>query len=142
MLAAVCRGDVEERSFIFAGLIVDEGAGEWHLRYAFHVEAGALWLHVLVSAPLAEKEFPSVVEWIHGADWHEREAEDLFGVRFDGHPHLGDFVLHDDLWQEGVEPMRRGFDAQAAMRHRRPDADWRPRRIVREPGAFIMPIGP
>ncbi len=142
VLVAVCRQVVEEWSFSFAGLIVEEGAAEWHLRYVFYGEAGAGWLHVLVSAPLAEKEFPSVVEWIHGADWHEREAEDLFGVRFDGHPHLGDFVLHDDLWQEGVEPMRRGFDAQAAMRHRRPDADWRPRRIVREPGAFIMPIGP
>ena len=86
--------------------------------------------------------FPSVVEWIHAADWHEREAEDMFGVRFEGHPHLGDFVLHDDAWQESVEPMRRGFDAQAALRKRLPDADWRPRRIVQEPGAFIMPIGP
>jgi Ni,Fe-hydrogenase III large subunit len=86
--------------------------------------------------------FTSVVEWIHAADWHEREAEDLFGVRFEGHPHLGDFVLHNDAWQESVEPMRRGFDAEAALRNRLPDADWRPRRIVHEPGAFIMPIGP
>ena len=38
--------------------------------------------------------------------------------------------------------MRRRFDAQAAMRNRSPDADWRPRRIVQEPGAFVMPIGP
>ena len=30
----------------------------------------------------------------------------------------------------------------AAMRNRLPDADWRPRRIVHEPGAFVMPIGP
>ena len=28
------------------------------------------------------------------------------------------------------------------MRHRKPDADWRPQRIVQEPGAFVMPIGP
>ena len=38
--------------------------------------------------------------------------------------------------------MRRGFDAQAAMVHRQPDPDWRPRRIVHEPGAFVMPVGP
>ena len=73
------------------------------------------WVHVRVNAPLAEKGFPSVVEWIHAADWHEREAEDLFGVRFEGHPHLGDFVLHNDAWQESVEPMRHGFDAEAAL---------------------------
>jgi formate hydrogenlyase subunit 5 len=142
VLAEVCRRMVEEWDFSFAGLIVEEGAAEWQLRYAFYGEREAGWVHVRVSAPLTEKVFPSVVEWIHAADWHEREAEDLFGVRFDGHPHLGDFVLHDDAWQEGIEPMRRGFDAQAALRNRLPDADWRPRRIVQEPGAFVMPIGP
>jgi formate hydrogenlyase subunit 5 len=142
VLADVCRRIVEEWDFSFAGLILEEGATEWQLRYVFYGEQGIGWVHVLVSAPLAENVFPSVVEWIHAADWHEREAEDLFGVHFEGHPHLGDFVLHNDAWQEGVEPMRRGFDAQAALRNRLPDADWRPRRIVHESGAFIMPIGP
>jgi formate hydrogenlyase subunit 5 len=142
VLAEVCRRMVEEWDFSFAGLIVEEGASEWLLRYVLHGERGAGWVHVLVSAPLGENLFPSIVEWIHAADWHEREAEDLFGVRFEGHPHLGDFVLHDDAWQEDVMPMRRRFDPQAALRNRLPDADWRPRRIVQEPGAFIMPIGP
>jgi len=141
-LVDVCRRVIEEWGFSFAGLIVEEEAADWQLRYVFYGEADAGWLHLRVSAPLDEKVFPSVVEWIHAADWHEREAEDLFGVRFEGHPHLGDFVLHNDAWQESVEPMRRGFDAQAALRNRLPDADWRPRRIVQEPGAFIMPIGP
>ena len=142
VLADVCRGIAEEWHYGFAGLIVEEGASAWQLRYAFYGEGEASSVHVLVSAPLTEKVFPSVVEWIHAADWHEREAEDMFGVRFEGHPHLGDFILHDDVWQEGVEPMRHGFDAQAAMRDRRPNVDWRPRRIVQEPGAFIMPVGP
>jgi Ni,Fe-hydrogenase III large subunit len=121
-------------------LIVEEGPAEWYMRYVFYGAAG--WVHVRVSAPLAEKTFPSVVKWIHAADWHEREAKDLFGVCFEDHPHLGDFVLHNDARQESVEPMRRGFDAEAAFLKRAPDADWRPRRIVSEPGAFIMPIGP
>jgi formate hydrogenlyase subunit 5 len=141
-LADLCRCIFQEWGFSFAGLIVEEGASEWQLRYAFYGEGEAGWVHVVVSAPLAENVFPSVVEWIHAADWHEREAEDLFGVHFEGHPRLGDFVLHDDAWQENVEPMRRSFDAQAAMRNRLPDADWRPRRIVQELGAFVMPIGP
>ncbi len=144
VLADVCRRIFQEWGLGFAGLIVEEGPSEWRLRYVFYGDREAGWIHVLVSAPLAENVFPSVVieSGILAADWHEREAEDLFGVRFEGHPRLGDFVLHDDAWQEGVEPMRRGFDAQAAMRHRLPDADWRPRRIVQEPGAFVMPIGP
>ena len=141
-LADVCRYLFQECDFSFAGLIVEEGATEWQLRYVFYGAGESGWVHVLVQAPLAEAMFPSVVEPIHGADWHEREAEDLYGVHFEGHPRLGDFVLHDDVWQENVEPMRHGFDAEAAMRHRRPAEDWRPHRVLEELGAFIMPIGP
>lgn len=129
-------------NFSFAGLIVEEGTGEWHLRYAFYGEGGAGWVHVLVGAPIGEKTFPSIVKFVHAADWHEREAEDLYGLVFEGHPRLGDFILHDDAWQEGVEPMRRKFDPQAAIRHRKPQEDWRPRRILHESGAFVMPVGP
>ena len=143
-LVGLCRELFHERGLAFAGLIVEEGEREWQLRYVFYGERDAGWVHVLVSAPLAENLFPSITAQakVFAADWHEREAEDMFGVRFEGHPRLGDFVLHDDAWQEGVEPMRRGFDAQAALRERRPRADWRPRRVVQEAGAFMMPVGP
>jgi formate hydrogenlyase subunit 5 len=141
-LAELCGRLFLEWNFSFAGLIVEEGASEWQLRYAFYSERDAGRVHVLVIAPLAAKTFPSIVKYVHAADWHEREAEDMFGLNFDGHPRLGDFILHDDAWQENVEPMRRHFDPQAAMRHRKPDDDWHPHRIVQEPGAFVMPVGP
>lgn len=141
-LPELCGRLFLEWNFSFAGLIVEEGVSEWQLRYAFYGEHDAGWVHVLVNAPLAEKTFPSIVKFVHAADWHEREAEDLFGLNFEGHPRLGDFILHDDAWQEGVEPMRHKFDPQAAMQRRKPDEDWRPTRIVQEPGAFVMPVGP
>jgi formate hydrogenlyase subunit 5 len=141
-LPELCGRLCLEWEFSFAGLIVEEGATEWQLRYCFYGDGDAGWVHVMVNAPLRETIFPSIVKFVHAADWHEREAEDLFGLTFEGHPRLGDFVLHDDAWQEDVEPMRRNFDTQAAMLHRKSDRDWRPRRIVEEPGAFIMPIGP
>jgi len=128
--------------FSFAGLMVEEGASEWQLHYCFYGDSEAGWVHVLVNAPLEETIIPSIVKFVHAADWHERETEDLFGLTFEGHPRLGDFVLHDDTWQENVEPMRRHFDPKGAMIHRKSDADWRPRRIVEENGAFVMPIGP
>jgi len=142
VLPEACRLLFQDWGYGFAGIIVEEGPSEWQLRYLFYASGEGGWVYVLVSAPLDERVFPSVVEWVHAADWHERVAEDLYGVHFQGHPRLGDFVLHDDVWQENVEPMRRGFDAEAAMRHRRPAEDWRPRRIVEEAGAFVMPIGP
>lgn len=144
VLTDLCRRLFHDWGFGFAGLIVEEGASNWLLRYAFYGEGDAGWVHVLVTAPLAENAFPSVAveSRIFAADWHEREAEDMFGLQFKGHPRLGDFVLHDDAWQENVEPMRRGFDATAAMRNRLPKADWRPRRVVHESGAFVLPVGP
>jgi formate hydrogenlyase subunit 5 len=128
--------------FSFAGLMVEEGESEWQLHYCFYGDGEAGWVHVVVKAPLNEKIFPSIVKFVRAADWHEREAEGLFGLTFEGHPRLGDFILHDDTWQENVEPMRRHFDPRAAIHHRKSDADWRPRRIVEEAGAFVMPIGP
>jgi Ni,Fe-hydrogenase III component G len=106
VLPELCGWLFLDLNFGFAGLIVEEGGSEWELRYSFYGEGDAGWVHVLLNAPLAEKTFPSIVKFVHAADWHEREAEDLFGLVFKGHPRLGDFVLHDDAWQEGVEPMR------------------------------------
>ncbi len=144
VLADLCRYLFLECGLGFAGLVVEEGSDEWKLRYVFYGDGQPGWIHVLVSAPLDSPVFPSIVidAEVRAADWHEREAEDMYGIRFSGHPRLGDFVLHDDAWQEGVEPMRRGFDAEAAFRNRQPDTGWRPRRIVHEPGAFAMPVGP
>lgn len=142
VLRDLCGRLFLEHRLSFAGLIVEEGTDQWRLRYVFYGDEGSGWIHVLVEAPLAQITFPSVVALVHAADWHEREAEDLFGLQFEGHPRLGDFILHDDAWQEGVEPMRRHFDAQEAMRRRKPAEDWRPQRIVHEAGAFVMPVGP
>jgi len=142
-LAELCGRLFLEWDFSFAGLIVEEGDSEWNLRYIFYSQqVGAGWVHVRVAAPLAQRTIPSIVKYVHAANWHEREAEDLFGLVFEGHPHLGDFVLHDDAWEEGVEPMRRSFSAYKPVAERRPNVEWRPRRIVEAQGAFAMPIGP
>jgi NADH-quinone oxidoreductase subunit C len=49
---------------------------------------------------------PSVVGVWPTADWHEREAWDLMGIPFDGHPNLKRILLEDD-W-EG-HPLRKDY---------------------------------
>ena len=142
LIPQVCGWLFLEWHLSFASLIVEQLGKQWQLRHCFYGEDDTGWIHVVMRAPLSQTTFPSIVKFVHAADWHEREAEDLFGLRFEGHPRLGDFILHDDAWQENVVPMRREFDPAAAMRDRRPDPNWRPKRIVHEPGAFVMPIGP
>lgn len=138
----VCDWLFNQHGYHFAGLIVEEKANQWDLSYLFAGKGEMGLVQVRSNAPSETHLFHSVSRLVHAADWHEREAEDLFGLVFKGHPRLGDFILHDDAWQEGVEPMRNGFDPAVVLANRKPRHDWRPRRIVNAPGAFVMPIGP
>ncbi len=50
---------------------------------------------------------PSLVPVWNGANWLEREAYDMFGVIFEGHPNLRRMLLPDD-WDEG-HPLRKDY---------------------------------
>jgi len=97
---------------------------------------------VLLSLPIETTTVPSIVAEVNAADWHEREVEDMFGIHFEGHPRLGDFILHDQIWREGIEPMRKTFSATQPASGRQLDLEWEPLLIVGDPGSFAMPVGP
>jgi NADH-quinone oxidoreductase subunit C len=52
------------------------------------------------------EEVDSVVGVWPTADWHEREAWDMYGIRFAGHPNLSRILMEDD-W-EGF-PLRKDY---------------------------------
>ena len=52
------------------------------------------------------KSIPSIVNLWKTANWHEREAYDMMGIQFEGHPNLTRILLSDD-W-EG-HPLRKSF---------------------------------
>lgn len=90
------------------------------LRYCFYGIATPGWVHVLICVDPQERVAPSITPDIIAADWFEREIEDLYTIRFSQHPRLGDFVFHD-------------VNA---------DRSWAPLRVLRDDGAFAMPVGP
>jgi len=131
-----------ERGYALGTQVVEETSTGYQLTYVFYSEPNEPWIFVETRVGAGENA-PSLVELSSGPsfDWHEREAEDLFGLQFEGHPRLGEFVLHED-WPEGANPMRRSFNVKVRNRDQARDAAWRPPRALLEPGSFAMPIGP
>ncbi|MFC7545059.1 NADH-quinone oxidoreductase subunit C [Plantactinospora sp. GCM10030261] len=63
-------------------------------------------LLVRTRVPRDAPELPSVVEVYPGADWHERETHEMFGVRFTGRGELSPLLLPPEF--EG-HPLRKEF---------------------------------
>lgn len=141
-LRAVCDWLVQEAGYRLATVVAEEreSAGIT-LTYVFYKDRAVPWVDVVARLKPHETLVPSISANVHAADWHEREIEDLFGLRFEGHPRLGEFILHED-WPEGVNPMRRSFDPRRELDHAEDRVTWEAPTIVMAPGAFAMPIGP
>jgi len=66
--------------------------------------------YIRVAAPCAgteaEPTAPSVVSLWAGANWHERECFDFFGIKFEGHPDLRRILMWDGY---PYHPLRKEF---------------------------------
>jgi NADH-quinone oxidoreductase subunit C len=54
----------------------------------------------------AEPSAPSIVNLWAGANWHERECYDMFGIKFEGHPDLRRILMWDGY---PYHPLRKEF---------------------------------
>ncbi len=141
-----CARDELDCDFFDWLTAVDEG--ERGFTVVVHVYSLAGRHHLLVRTQVSRSSpaLASVTGIYRGADWHEREAHEMFGVVFDGHPNLAplllpegfdghplrkDFVLAprvDKEWPGGREPGE-GEDRPARRRLRPPGIpeEWGPR---------------
>jgi NADH-quinone oxidoreductase subunit C len=62
---------------------------------------------VRVVTPRADPKIPSVADVWRAADWHEREAYDLMGIIFTGHPDLRRILCPED-WDG--HPLRKDYE--------------------------------
>jgi NADH-quinone oxidoreductase subunit C len=77
-----------------AGVDVDEGI---MLVYHFDRYEASQRVALRLTVPHAAPKAPSIAAIFSGADWHERECFDFFGVEFENHPGLKPLLLPDDL---------------------------------------------
>jgi len=76
--------------------LAENGGG---LEVLVHVYSPEHVLHVNVHVPveLEAPACPSITGVYRGAEWQEREAHEMFGVHFDGHPGLSNLYLPEDF---------------------------------------------
>lgn len=124
-----------------AGLFADDAraeAGVFHLYYVFAIDDAHGFLLLRVPISPDQPRFVSLSNAVPAANWQEREVQDLFGLKLEGHPNPRRCALHDD-WPE-VFPLRKDFDLKTVLppflgeRHKF--------RQVEGEGVFQVPVGP
>ena len=113
--------------------IIDVTAVDWPQReqrfdVVYHFLSPRLNQRVRVKAQTDEvTPVPSIIEVFRGADWFEREAYDLYGVLFTGHPDMRRILT--DYGFEG-HPLRKDFPLTGFAEVRYDDEE---KRVVYEP---------
>jgi NADH-quinone oxidoreductase subunit C len=75
----------------------------------FHLTAS--WqIVVRTRVPRDRPELPTISTVFPGANWHERETHEFFGIRFAGHPNLSPLLLPEDAT---YHPLRKDFTGAA-----------------------------
>jgi NADH-quinone oxidoreductase subunit C len=76
----------------------------------YHIESTIIRHKILlkVTTDRNNPEVASVTSVWKGADWHEREAYDMFGIKFTNHPDLRRILMPYD-WEAGY-PLRKDYE--------------------------------
>jgi NADH-quinone oxidoreductase subunit C len=74
--------------------------------YDFCHFSSPLRLVIRTRVPRTEPELPTISCVFPGANWHERETHDFFGLRFAGHPNMKPFLLPEDA---DFHPLRKDY---------------------------------
>ena len=106
----VCRDDPRLHFELLVDLSgTDPSKDDEHLWVGYNLlsvkHRQRLALKVLI--PKQKAELPSVTPIYRAAQWHEREAAEMYGITFSGHPDPRNILLPDD-W-DGY-PMRKDYE--------------------------------
>jgi NADH-quinone oxidoreductase subunit C/D len=96
--------------------------GKLEMVYHLYRTAGGPGVVLKAQTPRDEAVLPSLVPVYPGADFQEREAWDLYGIRFTGHPNLKRILMWEGFWGH---PMRKDWKEPYFEEEFKPfDARW------------------
>jgi Ni,Fe-hydrogenase III large subunit/Ni,Fe-hydrogenase III component G len=72
----------------------------------YHLRVNHALVTVITDVPKDKPKIQTITDLIPGANFHEREVDDLFGVTFEGHPNPGRLVLPES-WPLDLYPLRK-----------------------------------
>jgi NADH-quinone oxidoreductase subunit C len=146
-IVAVCAFLRDDPGLSFAMLSdlsgVDYGDEEPRFEVVYHLYSfqSACWLRLKVRVSEDDCTCPSVTSVWPAAEWHEREAYDMFGITFPGHPDLRRILM----WERyPYHPLRKEFPL-AGKDAPLPDADLdhiKAKPIPLAGGPFVSSPGP
>lgn len=83
------------------------GAADARFEVVYHFYSLTKGYRLRIKAPVAQgQSVPSIHELYASADWMEREAWEMYGVKFAGHPNLKRLLTHMDFVGH---PLRKDF---------------------------------
>jgi len=131
----------EEYKARVAAVFAEDRATSEGFYFVYHVVEFPDNPHYLVLSTKIGKNdprFPSHSVDIPALNWQEREIQDMFGIKLDGHPNPRRVALHDN-WPD-VYPLRKDFDLRTVL------PQFEGERHVYRPalgeGVFQIPVGP
>ena len=106
-VADIIKNKVElDFDFLMCITALDDGdSNNFIIAYNFYSNKHKHYLELRVSLTDGQN-VPSLSQVWSTADWHEREAYDMMGIKFSGHPNMKRILLPDD-W-DGF-PLRKNF---------------------------------
>lgn len=96
VLTKLKKDDATQLNFLMCQTAVDR---KTYFEVVYHLHSYPLKHDMVVKVQLDDRdnaEVYSIVSLWAGAEFYENEMYDLFGIRFNGHPHLRRFMLGDE----------------------------------------------